>query len=259
MVFVLIRLIVEEAMSSKVLAIDIQLDQISSVLLTHSLKGIKIVDATSCEIVQVTEDDNPFQAVQTPLTEILATMGDVYDRCVISIPSNCFFFRTLKLPFKNRKKNSQILTYKLENYLPCQVEDIEYDFCLLEKNSKDSAELSMAGIAIIQNRNLELFKNLFNDCSIHQDVVTTGSGYSTALVYAKIADPSAFSLFLHVEPLLASIYAVRFGEIGFSRTFLLDFGDPVQSVKINLVQTVLSFNELFNNSLDLNEIMVSGP
>jgi len=257
-------------MSSRILAIDIQQDQISSVSLTHGVKGIRILETACNKIVQEAEGDDFFQAVQTTLTEILAKMGDFHGRCIISIPSSYFFFRTLDLPFKNKKKNTQILSFELENYLPCPVEDVVSDFYLLgnlkaaynlkvtSKNSKGPLETNMAGVASIKNSDLELFKTLFNDCNIHPDVVTTGSGCSASLVYAGAADSSAFSLFIHVEPILASIYAVRFGEITFTRTFFFDSGNFIHSIKTNLIHTLVSFNELFNNSLELNEIIVSG-
>ncbi len=251
-------------MSNRILAIDIQKDQISSVLLTHSLKGIRIVETACSKIVQETEGDNPLQAVQDTLTAILVNMGDVYGRCIVSIPSDYFFFRTIELPFKNKKKNSLILPFELESYLPYSVEDVEFDLCLLDnlkvtrKNSKNSSKTNMAGVAGIQKDVLKKFKNLFDDCNIHLDVLTPGSGYSAALVCAEAADQSGFLFFIHVEPLLASVYAVRFGEIAFSRIFLLNSDDPIQSVKTNLMHTLLSFNEIFSNPLELDEIIVSG-
>lgn len=245
-------------MSSRILAIDIQQDHISSVLLSHGLKKIHVVETACSQIVQEAKEDDFFQAVKETLTRILEKMGNGHDRCIISIPSTYFFFRTLNLPFKNRKKISQILPFELESYLPCPVEDVESDFCLLPKNSKGSFETNMAGVAAIRNIYLEKFKTLFDECGIHPDVVTAGSGYAAALGYAGAADPASFSLFIHVEPHLASVHAVRFGEIASARTFLLDSCHPVRSVKTNLIHTLLSFNELFGNSLELTEIMVSG-
>ena len=257
-------------MSNRILAIDIQQDQISSVLLTHSLKGIRIVETACSKIIQETKGDNPLQAVQDTLTKILVKMGDVHGRCIVSIPSHHFFFRTIELPFKNKKKNSLILPFELESYLPCPVEDVEFDFCMLDnlkvtrnlkvtsKNSKNSSKTNMAGVAGIQNDVLKKFKKVFDDCDIHPDMVTPGSGYSAALVCAGAADQSGLLFFIHVEPLLAAVYVVRFGEIAFSRSFLLNSDDPVQSVKTNLIHTLLSFNEVFSNSLELNEIIVSG-
>lgn len=245
-------------MSNRLLAIDIQQDQISSVLLTHSFKGIRIVETACYKIVQETKGDNPLQAVQDTLKKILVKTGNVDGRCIVSIPSHHFFFRTLELPFKNKKKNSLILSFELENYLPCLIEDVEFDFCLLDKNSKNLSKTNMALVAGIQNDMLEKFKKLFDDCDMHLDVVTPGSGYSTAFVCAGAADPSGFLFVMHVEHGRVSVYAVRFGEIAFTRNFSFDSDDPIQSVKTNLIHTLLSFNEVFSNSLELNEIIVSG-
>ncbi|WP_300461098.1 GspL/Epsl periplasmic domain-containing protein [Desulfobacula sp.] len=245
-------------MSTSVLTIDIQQDQISSAILSQGLKGIRIVETACSPMVEMAEADVPFQAVKKTLIPLLEKLGQGYDRCVISLPLSCFFFRTLDLPFKNRKKISQILSLELERYLPWPVEDVISDFCLLPKNSKDAFETTMAGVASIQTGHLEQFKTIFSECGVHPDVITAGSGYGSALVYAGTADPDAFCLFAHVEPLLASVYAVRWGELVFTRTVSFDADHPVPSITKNLIHTVLSVNEMFTNPLELKEIVLSG-
>ncbi|SDT84600.1 pilus assembly protein PilM [Desulfobacula phenolica] len=250
-------------MSSRVLTIDIQQNQIASVLLSHGLKGIRVVEAACITIAQNTNGQKTngapsFQEVKDALKQILIKMNTRYDRCIISIPGICFFFRTIDLPFKNRKKNSRIFSFELERYLPWPVEEIEADFCMLHKNFNSSMDTNMAGVAGIQNSCLEPFKNLFDQCGVHPDVVTVGSGYAAAFVYAGTADLPDFYCFIHAEPLMASIHLVRFGEMAFSRAFLLDSGHPVGSVKTNLIHTFLSFNESIGNQLELKDIIISG-
>ena len=100
-------------MSSRILTIDIRQEQISSVLLVNGLKGISIVETACIEIaqdregideIQETAEDKFFQAVLDAFEKIPAKIIDAHDRCIISVPSSYFFFRTLDLPFKNRKK-----------------------------------------------------------------------------------------------------------------------------------------------------------
>ena len=143
------------------------------------------------------------------------------------------------------------------------VENLESSFCMLGKNSKDASEKNFAGVASIQKTHMNKFMEIFDKCNIYPDLVTIGSGYSKALAYARASDQSNCSFFVHAEPLLSSIYAVKSGEIAFIRTFSLDPADPVQSVKTNLIHTILSFNELFNKpivkkSVKLDKIVVSG-
>jgi general secretion pathway protein L len=116
----------------------------------------------------------------------------------------------------------------------------------------------MAGVAGIQTGHLEQFKTIFGECGVHPDVITAGSGYGSALFYAGTADPSAFCLFAHVEASLASVYAVRCGELAFTRTVLFDADHPIASVTKTLIHTVLSVNEMFTIPLELKEIVVSG-
>ena len=245
-------------MSSRILTIDIQEDQISSVLLVHGLKGTRIVETACDPIVTENRADIPFQAIQDALIDQLAKMEKRVDRCLVSLFSGTFFFRTIELPFKNKKKISQILSFELERYLPWPADEIASDFYGLDKNSKEMSQSAMAGVASIKSSDLDQFKALFDACNIQPDVVTVGSGYSEALLHAGSTDPSAFSLFIHLAPCRASIYVVRWGEIALTRTVLIDLDDPSQSVRTALSHTLLSFNEAFNNSLELNEILVSG-
>jgi general secretion pathway protein L len=249
---------VGKGMSSRILAIDIQQDQISCVLLTHDFKGVRILESACMGIVRETKADKHFKAIQTALSQVLGKISDKYDKCIISLPSLYFFFRILDLPFKNRKKNSQILSFELEAYLPCPVEDVDSDFYLFDKNSTINDRTNMAGTASIRTQDLENFKSLFKACNINPDMVTTGGGYSSALVYAGTSDPETFSLFINMEEGLLSIYAVRFGEIAFIRTIGVNAIDPVQSVITNINHTLLSFNESSNNSSELEKIVVSG-
>ncbi len=244
-------------MGTSIFAIDIQHDQISSVLLDHGLKGTQIVKTDCTRIVQQSVEDEPLQAVKSALEKLLSTMGDSHDRCVVSIPSDHFFFRTIELPFKHKKKISQILSFELESYLPCPVEEVVSDFCLLEKNPQFYSDKNMAAVASIKNTVLEEFKTIFDAVGIYPDVVTTGSGYTEVLLFAA-KTTSELSFFVNVEPGLASIYAVLSGEIVFARTLQINSDTPVEPIKKMVLQTLLSVNELFNNSFELNEIIISG-
>ena len=92
-------------MNSRILSIDIHAEQIISVLFNYEQKGIQILDSIFCAIDKSPDQEDGISPdLGQALSEISAKIDkDMYDRCVVSIPANLFFFRTLELPFKNSK------------------------------------------------------------------------------------------------------------------------------------------------------------
>ncbi|MFH2093158.1 MAG: GspL/Epsl periplasmic domain-containing protein [Pseudomonadota bacterium] len=246
-------------MSSRILTIEIQQDQILSVLLVHGLQGIQVIDSACCPMpAQHIETEGFFPSLKDSLFEILSRIEKGYDKCMVSIPAIYFLFRTLDVPFKNKKTIEQIVPFELENYLPLQAGSFNSDFCILTKNSRILSGSNLISSASIQEETLDRFKAIFNECDIFPDVVTLGSGYPMALAFAGFTDPAGVCIYVHAEDRFASIHVIRFGEIVVSRAFLLDSDDPASFIKKNVTHTYLSFNERFKNRIPVSDIAVSG-
>jgi general secretion pathway protein L len=245
-------------MGSRILVIDIQQDQIGSVVLTHDFKSVRVSHAFCCEIAMDIDDESDYEVVKDTIEKILKDNDGLHDKCIISIPSSYFLFRTMELPFKSRKKISQILPLELESFLPFPVEEVESDFCLLHKNRKDTSVKYIVSVTSIRKKYLDYFNDVFTSCDSCPDMVTVGGGYSSALFYATQTDKAELSVFLYVESNVISTYLIRFGEIAFIRAVLLSEKNSFQSAKTNIFHTILSFNDQFNNSQKPDEIIVSG-
>jgi Tfp pilus assembly PilM family ATPase/Tfp pilus assembly protein PilN len=245
-------------MSKNVLAIDVQKDRVALVLANHGLKGFRIVDSLCLNLAENRGKDDLFQDLKDILLKIPEKIGVSYDKCIVSIPAKHFFFRTIELPFKSKKNISQVLSFEIEPLLPCDMEDISIDFNLLSQNSKESADLNKASIASIQKNHMDLYKSIFTECEILPDVITVGTGYSSALVHGERKKKSGFSFFIQMESDSAALYAVKSGEIILARVFPLDIDDITGSVKKNIVHTFLAYNDLFQTNVDLDEILVAG-
>jgi general secretion pathway protein L len=246
-------------MSKKVLSIDIQEDRVSAALVSCGLKGVQLIDSL-CRIFAHNRDKEKLsQDLNAFLLEIREKMGTAYDKCIVSIPAHCFFFRTINLPFKSKKNISQILSFEIEALLPCNMEDIAVDFQLLSSNSKGSADKGKANVASILNTHIAHYQAVLGACEIHPDEVTVGTGYASALAHAGVKGVSGVSFFMHMESHAAALYVVAPGEILLARTFPLDPDDAMATVKKNIHHTFLAYNDLFQTNSDLTEILVSGP
>jgi general secretion pathway protein L len=246
-------------MSKKILSIDIQEDRVCAALVSYGLKGFQLVDSLCLVFAHKRNGEKLPPDLNALFLEILGKMGAAYDKCIVSIPANSFFFRTIKLPFKTRKNISQILSFEIEALLPCNMEEISVDFNLLLNNSKGSADTNKASVASILNTHIALYQAVLRECEIHPDVVTVGTGYSSALAHAGGGAASGVSFFMHMETDFAALYAVKSGEILLARTFPLDPEDSMGTVKKNIQHTFLAYNDLFQTNADLNDILVSGP
>ncbi len=245
-------------MSKKVLSINIQENIISAVLVDYGLKGIQVINSLCLNFTHTQTTTEMSEILKEKIADISEQMGDAYDKCILSIPAKNFFFRTIELPFKSRKNINNILAFELEPLLPCPMEDISIDFNILVKNSRDSSDSSKIIAASIQNKHIKLYKAIFDESKIHPDVVTVGSGYSSANAYAEKNNILDLSFFIHLESTFAALYALKAGEIIFVRIFLIDYDDPVLSVKKNILRSSLAYNEIFRTNEKVTKIIVSG-
>jgi general secretion pathway protein L len=246
-------------MSKKVLSIDIQEDRACAALISSGLRGVQLVDSLCLMLAHGRDKEKLSPDLKILLLEIMGKMGREYDRCIVSIPANCFFFRTIQFPFKSRKNIRQILSFEIETLLPCSMEEISVDFNLLSRHSKGVSDDNKASVASVLNTHFELYESVFEACEIDPDVVTVGSGYSSALACAAERGRSGVSFFMHMESDAGALYALASGEIFLVRTFPLNPDDAMGSVKKNIHHTFLAYKDLFQTNSDLTEILVSGP
>lgn len=246
-------------MSTRILTVDIQSQQMVSVLFNHGLKGTQMVDSLACSIPAASAGDEAyFTDIKKALAEISARMGHRYDRCLMSIPANRFFFRTLDLPFRQRRKISQIIPFELESYLPFPTGTFEFDFCVLGKDSVTADATYPVSVASIGSQVLQRYKACFSDSGLSPDKITVGTGYSAALALAGMGEPADLSILVHGEPCLAGIYMIRDGQIVYCRSFALGQDVPETAIEKNLLHTCLAFDERFKNKSAVTGVAVSG-
>ena len=84
--------------------------------------------------------------------------------CILSVPSNRFFFRNLAVPFSEAKKIQQMLPYELETTIPFPVENLLIEFKKLPlPGSNEETRIITAGIEIGR---LESFIGIVERCGI---------------------------------------------------------------------------------------------
>ncbi len=124
-------------MPEKILGLDISSKSIKAVQVTAGLRGYEIAGMA---LIDIDEAGSAEEALKK-LFE-----NDVFKNsvCVTSLPAENFSFRTIKLPFKNRKKIDKTIAYELEPLLPYSADDILIDYTVVDQG--DHSEIFAAAI-----------------------------------------------------------------------------------------------------------------
>ncbi len=124
-------------MPERILGLDIGKETLKAVLVNTGLKGYEVL---GMRLISIRE----FGGTENALKALLE--DDIYKNniCVTSLPVKNFSFRNIKLPFKDKKKISQTISYELEPLLPYPVDDVLIDYVI--SSQLDQSDVIAAAI-----------------------------------------------------------------------------------------------------------------
>jgi len=116
-------------MPEKILGLDIGRDSIKAVRVIAGLRGYEVADMT---LVNIDKEGGTKEALKK-----LFESGIFTDSiCITALPSKDFFFRNIRLPFKDKKKISQTIAYELEPLIPCPADDVLIDYVITDQTDQ---------------------------------------------------------------------------------------------------------------------------
>lgn len=116
-------------MPEKILGLDIGRDSIKAVRVRTGLRGYEVA-ATA--LVNIDEEGGIKEALKK-----LFESGIFTDSiCITALPSKGFFFRNIRLPFKDKKKIGQTIAYELEPLIPCSADDVLIDYVITDQTDQ---------------------------------------------------------------------------------------------------------------------------
>ena len=150
-------------MPEKILGLDIGEETLKAVLVATGFKGYEILNM---KLINVRE----FGGTENALRALLE--DDIYKNnvCITSLPVKNFSFRNIRLPFKDRKKISQTISYELEPLLPYSVDDVLIDYVI----SSQSDRSDVLAAAIPESDVGNLFQ-ILNECHMEATVIDIDS------------------------------------------------------------------------------------
>jgi general secretion pathway protein L len=124
-------------MPEKILGLDIGESSVKAVQVTAGLKGYHIVNTA---VIDIAGAGGAEEAV-TRLFEDESFKSGV---CIISLPVKNLYFRNMRLPFKDKKKIGQTLSYELEPHIPYPVDSVVADFIIVDQS--DQSDILAAAV-----------------------------------------------------------------------------------------------------------------
>ena len=125
-------------MPEKILGLDIGRDSIKAVQVMAGLRGYEVA---RIDLVNIDKEGGTEEALKK-----LFESGIFTDSiCITALPAKDFFFRNIRLPFKDKRKISQTIAYELEPLIPCPADDVLIDYVITDQT--DQTDIFSAAVA----------------------------------------------------------------------------------------------------------------
>ncbi|MEA3414755.1 MAG: pilus assembly protein PilM [Thermodesulfobacteriota bacterium] len=116
-------------MPEKILGLDIGKSSIKAVRVMAGLRGYEVADTA---LVNINKEGGAEEALKK-----LFKSGIFTDSvCITALPAMDFFFRNIRLPFKDKKKISQTIAYELEPLIPCLADEVLIDYVITDQTDQ---------------------------------------------------------------------------------------------------------------------------
>lgn len=122
-------------MPEKILGLDIGDESIKAVQVTAGLKGYQFLKSAFIRL----DETGGIEGALDKLFEDDEMRSGIY---IVSLPAGKVSLHTMKLPFKDRKKIRQTISYELEPLIPNPVDEVVADFIVIDQ--KDTSEILVA-------------------------------------------------------------------------------------------------------------------
>ena len=125
-------------MPEKILGLDIGRDSIKAVQVMAGLRGYEVARIA---LVNIDKEGGTEEALKKLFESNIFTDSI----CITALPSKDFFFRNIRLPFKDKKKISQTIAYELEPLIPCPADEVLIDYVITDQT--DQTDIFSAAVA----------------------------------------------------------------------------------------------------------------
>ncbi len=154
----------------KILALDVGSSSVKALYFDKKYRGYSIVNFSNTLIKRDNKNLNIDQVSET-IKSLIKENEYLPDEIVVIYPSDKTTHRFLTLPFRDAKRISITLPSELEEQLPFRLEDITYDWELLEAKGRNSHIL----ITATRKQDIDNFTSMLTNAEIKPNLVIPGA------------------------------------------------------------------------------------
>ncbi|MBN1380511.1 MAG: pilus assembly protein PilM [Deltaproteobacteria bacterium] len=133
-------------MSLKVLGLDMGDSAVKAVLVARSMAGRSRILAA--DVIPVDEDGG----IKAALDQLFKKELYGNATCVVSLPAKALSYRSLQLPFRDKKKIEQTIAYELDPMIQSSIDDVYYDYVRRDESGGSSIFAAMVSKTFLDER-----------------------------------------------------------------------------------------------------------
>ncbi len=114
-------------MAGSVTGIDISDDHLTAVQVQRGMGGWEITACARFPLPRSSQEDDE-DALDQALSSLSQSMNPQGGECIVTLSGSETYYRNLTVPFKDRRKQREIISFELEPNIPFPVDDLIIDF-----------------------------------------------------------------------------------------------------------------------------------
>ncbi len=242
-------------MSKRILGLAIGNRSVSGVVINSGIKGNL---AEACVQASMPGPQDFGRNLSGALADLVAELDVAGTTCCVSLPTGAVSFRSIRLPFRDRKKIRQVLPYEIEPQLPFPVEDLVFDYHRVSPNRSDQSELIAA---VVEKSTLAALLTVLLSFGIDPVTITAG-GFATALCLADAGDQPASWLLADRDGVDLSLFLAEAGNLKLARAARLPKGDEspgTSGMRRHIYHSLLAYQDMSRPDFTPQTIYTNQP
>ena len=199
-------------MPEKILGLDIGRDSIKAVQVRAGLRGYEVGG-----IAQVNIDETG--GVESALKRLFENNAFKSGICITALPAKDFFFRNIRLPFKDKKKIRQTIAYELEPLIPCPADEVLIDYVITDQTDQTNIFSAAVHKSIVGDLTRRL-----EECRVEASIIDVDAvpAVSRLLISHAVSVVTGYGLLLNIGD--RDTAGVLFGKRGILHIRRFPFG-----------------------------------
>ncbi len=156
-------------MGQRIIGLDIGSYALKAVEIDSTFRGFQLVNVKERRVVTSEGDDA--SSDREAIRAWLAEEQGVPETILCSLPGDAVMVRFLKLPFRDRKRISEVIGFELQDHIPFDIDEVVYDYQIVSQSEESSRILAVA----VPRERLERYLSALKEAGVDPKAVGFGA------------------------------------------------------------------------------------